>query len=375
MIAIIFLTFLIIFIIKFIYQFRYDFDYVSLYLLTVIQGYKFKMARTDKEIKEALMLKDKGNVIEELLACPGWLPILSIESVNGPLWNELKVNFMKFTKELPSKSELGIIAHNEINSFILNNTKINSKDISKLTLKIFTTWIFKDTTFEHDQKLTGLTDEMLEKIYEGSIEYRKEIALKGRGCQKKKQETVDIMVELLKNNSKFKNLFADWSKPEHYSALMQPYIISPMINVSDIAVSIEKNQSLYEKYNKDINLFIDCCIQMSHPFPMLERYNAETNTQIFIDLTDMKESEKSFLFNYGYGPRACLGRLYAREFLSEFFKPILEADNIDFRPKENHVYSGRDNDNGHLHESFYQIKLIGGVFLDLVKKRMIQKNF
>ncbi len=61
---------------------------------------------------------------------PSWLLILSIESVNGPLWNELKLNFLKFIKELPSKSELGTIARNQINSFILNNTKINSKDIS-----------------------------------------------------------------------------------------------------------------------------------------------------------------------------------------------------------------------------------------------------
>ena len=82
------------------------------------------------------------------------------------------------------------------------------------------------------------------------------------------------MVHLMNNNSKFKSTFPEWKKPEYYSALMQPFIISPMINVSDIAVSVQNNLPVYEHMNKDINLFIDHCIQISHPFPMLERYDS-----------------------------------------------------------------------------------------------------
>ena len=378
MLATIFLLFLTLLIGKFVYRFRYDFSYVSLYLITVIQGCNFKMARTFKEVKEALLLKDKGNVIEQLLSSPGWLPIISIESENAPLWNDLKANFLIFQKELPTKAELGTIARTEILRFLeQNNGKLNSKDISILTLKIFTDWIFKDTTFEHDSQLTGLNKEMLEKIFDSSVEYRKELSLKGLGCPVKKQECVDIMVQLLKSNSKFKNMFADWSDPLCYSALMQPFIISPMINVSDIAVSVEKYWTQYERNGKDINLFMDYCIQLYHPFPMLERYDPETNTQIFIDLNDMEfgEEHQRFLFNYGYGPRACSGRQYAREFLAEFFKPVLEAEKIEFKPKEMHLFSGRDNDTSNLSESIFQIKLMGSLLLSLVWKRICQKNF
>jgi len=150
-------------------------------MITKAQGQNFKMVTKHKEVKDILMLSDKGTVIEELLATPAWRPILSIESVNHNLWHELKKNFLTFAKALPPKSELGNIAHFELQKLLDNNgNKINSKDISKITLKIFTNWIFKDTTFEHDSTMTCLSDDQLERIYQSSIEYRKEIALKGK---------------------------------------------------------------------------------------------------------------------------------------------------------------------------------------------------
>lgn len=83
-------------------------------------------------------------------------------------------------RELPPKSELGRLAEQEVNKFLsANGNRMNSKDITKLTLRIFTDWIFKDTTFEHDASLTGLTEDMIDRIYEASTEYRKEIAIKG----------------------------------------------------------------------------------------------------------------------------------------------------------------------------------------------------
>ena len=216
--------------------------------------------------------------------------------------------------------------------------------ISLMTLKIFLKWLFVDSD------LLEVNQDMLEHVYESSLEYRKEIAFKGKGCQTRKQMVVDIVVKLLNKSKRYYNIFPDWTQPECFSVVLQPFIISPMINVSDIAVSIEKYASNYNK--KDINSFIDYCILMEHPFPMLERYDASTNTQIFINLSELKDAR----FNYGYGPRACLGRLYAIEFLKEFFQPILNLNYENFKPKVNHLYSGRDNVRSNLKESFYQVK-------------------
>ena len=168
---------------KLFYYIRYDFALLPLYGVALLQGYSVKVARTQKEIKEAFTSSDKGTVLEELLATPAWSPILSIESVNGPLWQTLKRNFLLVQKLLPSKIELGKIAEAETKKFLeeAEGNRMNSKDISKLTLKIFTEWIFKDTVFEYpDQTFNSLSDEMIERIYHSSVEYKKEIALKGK---------------------------------------------------------------------------------------------------------------------------------------------------------------------------------------------------
>jgi hypothetical protein len=192
---------------------------------------------------------------------------------------------------------------------------------------------------------------------------------------RKKQEAVDIMVNLLSQNSKFKRVFnGDWSHPENYSVVLQPFIISPMINVADIAVTVDRQRLAYEKNDRDIDLFIDYCIQSAHPFPILERFDAAKNTQIFIDPNSMAEDQKSFAFNYSAGPRACLGRHLAREFLASFFKPIIESESVDFRPTELHKYSGRNNDIGSLAESVYQLKLFFKLTFSLAKKRFSSKN-
>ena len=361
---------------KFVFGMRYEFVHFLLYLVSKLNNHRFKLARTASEIKQALLLSDKGTGIEEMIACPAWLPILSIESVNGEQWLELKHNFLHFQKAIPSKEVLCAVTAREIRKAMSANVELNAKMISILTLKVFANWIFQDEEeeqAEETQRKDVLSDEMLERVYESSVEYRKEIAVKGAGCMRKKQDAIDIIVPLLNAHPKYSALFDDWSRAEHYSAVMQPFIISPMINVSDIAVSIEKNARLVDHSTSsslDINAFIDYCIGVSHPFPILERYDAKTNTQIFIDMKMLTENEKFHVFNYGYGPRACLGRLYARDFLREFFEPVLDAKYALFKPHEHHLYSGRDNDNENLSESIYQLKVFGSALYQLALRRL-----
>ena len=191
-----------------------------------------------------------------------------------------------------------------------------------------------------------------------------------KGCRKLKQDLIDLMVDLLSHNSKYKVVFTDWDAPIHYSVVIQPLIISPMINVADIAVNVQQQWHLYQQNGQNIDQFIDLCIQSAHPFPMLERYDKSTNTQIFIDLNSLEESEKNIAFNYSLGPRACIGRHYAREFLGKFFSVIVERKGIEFVPLEQHKYSGRNNDNGKFAESVYQLKLLLNIFYKLIKNKL-----
>ena len=75
------------------------------------------------------------------------------------------------------------------------------------------------------------------------------------------------------------------------------------------------------------------------------------------------------VLNFGMGIRGCLGRVYAREFINSFFENLLEEEKLFF-PKLGHLYSGRDNDNGSLSESVYQIKVLFNVLKDEIRRNI-----
>ena len=62
-----------------------------------------------------------------------------------------------------------------------------------------------------------------------------------------------------------------------------------MINISDIAVSLKNKINNFNKYDEFYG-YLDHCLFEEHPFPILERYIKETNTQFFVDLRDMKNN-------------------------------------------------------------------------------------
>lgn len=422
--------------ITFVLKLRHDFSSLPLYLLTKIQRRNFKISIDINEIKKILKLKDKGMMIEELFATPAWEPILSVESVNGDIWEVLKKNLLEFVEYLPSKEKLGIIAKEEANYLIQKRMILDSKLISKITLKIFLKWIFSENHIEliihkinqidnsnnHKINLNKvnsqnvnpennnynnetepffnkriidskdnnrnennfiekfLSDEFLENMYLASIEYRKEIALKGLGCKIKKQYAVDAIIEILQK-SKYGKL-CNWKKPECYSFIMQPFIISPMINISDIAVSLFNNHKKFldENFKNNFFAYLDHCLFSEHPFPILERYDKESNIQYFVDLRSLKnfvDEKEGNVINFGVGIRSCLGRFYAKELIQNFFEDFLKNKNNAFElfnPKLGHILSGRDNDQGNFQESFYQIKLLIKVLISEIWRNFFKKN-
>lgn len=347
------------FIISFIYlivaNFRHQLAFLPLFLITKVQKKNFKVVQNISEFRQILKHTNKGSVIEEKLATPAWKPILSLESVNGSLWQLLKTNYLKFVQNLPANENLTNLSRKEINYLILNNILIDSRQISISIAKIFFQWIF----FEDQTILDKCLDPfVLEEFYQSSLEFRKEIALKGKADWNKKTKPIKQLINFL-NMSKHRTLFDDWSQPENYSVVMQPFFISPMINFSDIGVSI-KNSIKNCEYLSDKN-FYEYCLFRQHPFPILERFDPDTDTQYFIDFRNLTSYEfsdvKNFLF--GSGERACLGRAFAKIILENFFKRDILLENTElFKPEIGHLYSGRTNDKFSFSEGMYQIKIL-----------------
>lgn len=56
----------------------------------------------------------KGNALEKYMASPAWLPILSLESVDGELWKSMRENFDILIKHLPDVSKLTTITNKHV---------------------------------------------------------------------------------------------------------------------------------------------------------------------------------------------------------------------------------------------------------------------
>ena len=308
-------------------------------------------------INKVIGLKDKGKFIEYLVATPAWEPIISLESVDNDKWDQVKTNFLNFTTSFYVDNKINLIGdyiENYINQYINSNHIIDSKLISKITVQSFCKFLF-------DIEI-NLND--LDILYQASIEWRKEISMKGKGNMDIKVNAINIILSYIKNNNNVYLIFnEDWEKPEYYSIILQPFIISPMINVSDIMVSVQSllSQSFISNDEIITNNLINKIIYSYHPFPILERFDPLTNTQYFLPLDQLttfhnySDLYKNLVF--GAGPRRCSGQLYAYVILHKFIDVYLK-NQTKFNPLLGHKYSGRNNDKFNFRESLYMGKIL-----------------
>jgi hypothetical protein len=304
----IFLIILIKLFFTFVYYIRYyDFKEIFFWLLGKKYGinnivyFKELNQNNINQINKVLMLKTKGNFIEYQIATPAWEPIISLESVDNDKWAEVKKNFLNFTSIFNIDNKINQISNyieNYTNQYLNSNHLIDSKLISKITVQSFCKFLF-DIEVNPDD---------LDILFQASIEWRKEISIKGKGNIDIKIAAIKIILNYIKNNNKIYSIFNEnWEKPEYYSVILQPVIISPMINISDIMVSVQLllSKSLISTNELISNDLINKIIYSYHPFPVLERFDTLTNTQYFIPLdqlanfqnySDLYKSPKFLLF-------------------------------------------------------------------------------
>lgn len=308
-----------------------------------------------EQIQKILKLEIKGKFIEYNIATPAWKPILSLESVDNDEWKIIKKNFIYFiTKLNKNPNILGDYIEEYINNYINSNILIDSKAISLITLKSFCKFLF-DIEIDYNES---------EILYLGSLEWRKEIAIKGKGDYIIKENCIQILLKLIRSNQNIYSIFnEDWKKPEFYSVIAQPFIISPMINISDIMSNSQVllSKSLISKSDEITPYLIDRIIYSYHPFPVLERYDPDTSTQYFIPLDTLTNfnnfNELTRKIVFGLGVRKCAGQVYAHIIIKKLLHFYFNNQE-NFNPMKNHKYSGRNNDNLNLQEILYMGKIL-----------------
>jgi len=326
----------------------------------------------------------KGNCIEQLISYRAWLPVLSLESVDGEQWRRMKKSFLLLHTHLPPKEKLSEITNQIVQVYLDTGKDIDSPAIAHIALEAMTKWLF-DEDFKPEWEFLSAA----------ILEWRKELAIKGKGDMRLKLRAIEWIKDMIAV-SKYYPIFEEkWNDPEHYSLLLQPFFISPVINITDIAVTIgstsysERLKALghpiSESSRAALNDHIIYAINFSHPFPLLERwvpdelYNSsgqvlvEPNTQVFIPLDEMghtAEFGKSQWMAFGGGKRACAGRDIAMSICVPLFSKVVLRP--EFKPYQNHMYSGRVNDLKETwSQSLFQVKTLVSILVRLLKKKFM----
>lgn len=288
----------------------------------------------------------KGHALEKYIASPAWLPLLSLESIDGPIWRSMRTQFdfllvklspLKVFKDITLRHSQAIYSRCQDTSTAV----IDAMVVAEFTMTVMLEYLFGVTWLPEFRIL----------IY-AAWEWRKEIAVRGKADMKLKQTAIEFFIEKLLKPSKLWLIFGDnWYEPEYYSLLLQPFIISPCINMGDIACAIDSYPALE----------VEASIRLLHPFPIFERY-VETDvcnpdgtllvaggTQVVMFTNDFNTADSDPNWPiFGSGFRSCAGAKYASILIhsmkNEWMKPTISSRNI-FQPKVGHFDSGRHNDN------------------------------
>jgi protein-S-isoprenylcysteine O-methyltransferase Ste14 len=337
-------------------------------MLGLLQGIKvgYVDPRTDPLlIEQVLMSSDKGKFIEDLLACPSWWPIRSVESVNARDAVYMRKIFTVVADNLKCVERAPQIAEEVLSSYKLRNEQgevrlLTSGAIAAVTAKCF----FQMIT----DRLP--TEEELGLILSAVTEWKGILALK-RGVNKNSTLRVDLVTLMRKEikaspwfnenagqkDAPFKCKFApfDPDNIDDLSSILQPMLISPIINVPDIfsalRVLLTKHPEWVAKGAASEHVS-ECMlletIRMQHPFPILERVVTKPiltsqgeqfapGTQVFVeydqatttdDFDPMRwEDEYNCPYRaipFGAGPRRCAGKTIARGLIKKMIHFFLK---------------------------------------------------
>jgi hypothetical protein len=338
----------------------------------------------------------KGSFVESMLATPAWSPIYSIESADGELWEQLSQDCRQLMGQLDWRTRLTPLVTSHGNVLALEVERRNKSDpqfvvnaemISRFTVRVLFELLFEMPLSNSDETL----------FYKASIEWRKELGIKGQGDLEIKNAFWVRLAEIVANSKYASGLERYSNEPGRWvSVFAQPFLISPQINVSDVMVAVfhflRREPGLLEQARnwatgKDavrLNAVVMESIRLQHPFPILERelqrditlggriLSAGTQVLLLYDRfkQDQKFDPERWLKNntentyhsmpYGAGKRMCIGKPIATELLVRFLEVLLtQIPDILVQPEVGHLYSGRNNDKAKssFSETLYQIKI------------------
>jgi len=194
-----------------------------------------------------------------------------------------------------------------------------------------------------------------------------------------------VVDDLIRNDERLWAMHGEaWREPRNYSLIMQPFLISPAINVGDVAVALKRRPGLR----------LEDAMRDAHPFPIFERFVSEDvyvdrrvdkkngkttsgrknvlavrkNTQVIMFTSDFRGSNVPWPV-FGAGARMCAGTSAALGVLRAVATTLVAAGDA-FAPERGHKYSGRHNDGvSSLGEAWYFARTVVPIVLGFERER------
>ena len=223
---------------------------------------------------------------------------------------------------------------------------IDANAVARFSLAVFVEYVFGRAW-----------EEKFEVLVDASWAWRREIAVRGRADGSVKRAAVRLVVDdLIRNDEALWAIHGEaWREPRNYSLIMQPFLISPAINVGDVAVALKRRPGLR----------LEDAMRDAHPFPIFERFVSEDvyvdrrvdrggkttsgrknvlavrkNTQVIMFTSDFRGSNVPWPV-FGAGRESCAGTSAALGVLRAV-ATTLRRRRLS-RPRAGHKYSGRHN--------------------------------
>jgi hypothetical protein len=289
-------------------------------------------------LKQILQSTHKGQFFEKHVSQESWKPLYSIESENDERWKRMSKLFHKVFVATKYHKRIDALMEKHLSDFS------SCHSVCRSLASLFFELLFDKELDQPD--LYALA----------SMEWRKEIAMKGVGEKVIQNEFINHLKESI---PKTWFDFNEYSEMEVVSCFAQPFFISPLINITDVLASVyycDKDASGKELVEK--------CMLKYPPFPILERKIGEKKHAIILVSQELKIDKKLLLF--GFGPRKCPGQDLALKILTFIVERAKNNHWVNFTPHIGHMYSGRHNDSN---VSLVQLFNFGCVAIKTLFKR------
>jgi hypothetical protein len=349
---------------------------------------------SDAELAAELLRSsvNKGRVIEERLGLPAWKPLRPVESVDGTEWRHGADAVARLLRELQWQDRLPAIldrccaqalseaiaasasARHDSRVYrtdaTIPNAAVIDATVAALTIsRIMHELVFREPPSRADAELWVLA----------AGEYKCELAMRGWGSRAVKAAACSRASALLARQSDA--LLSASAAAAELSRVLQPFIISPIINIGDGLASLSLAITGSDGGGTAVVTEEDCLAALirSPPFPILERVYEPTapateekgecsipaGAHVFILSDELaaslsqrgaRSSRANAWLAFGAGPRACPGQRLALSVMAGIAARLrcfesgrgldgsTIATTVSVRLWVRHEHSGRHND-------------------------------